>query len=209
MPGFRNSAFNCPRCGAYAQQNWFMLRRDDGPYTAAYMAICSRCSKEALWYRERQVWPHITAGPRPNEDLGEDIVGLYEEARSVASLSPRSAAALLRLSTEMLVRRLCEEGGIIYKDLNGGIAELVKKGLPITIQEALDILRVTGNEAVHPGQIDFEDNSGTVMSLFDFLNLIAHDRITQPRSVADHYATLDKAKRESINDRDATSSVGN
>ena len=181
MPGFQDSAFNCPHCGAYAQQNWFMLRRNDGPYTAAYMAICSRCRQETLWYREGQVWPYIAAGPRPNEDLREDIITLYGEARSVASLSPRSAAALLRLSTEMLVRRLCEEGGIAYNDLNAGIAELVQKGLPITIQKALDILRVTGNEAVHPGQIDFEDNSETVMSLFEFLNLIAYDRITQPK----------------------------
>ena len=186
------------------------------------------CSAEMMVPIRPHIWPSVLDVAKKRCGIEKDNYGLtlllvldrmkISEKISSASMErreawpryrPRSAAALLRLSTEKLVRRLCEEGEITYKDLNAGIAELVKKGLPITIQRALDILRVTGNEAVHPGQIDFEDNSETVMSLFEFLNLIAYDRITQPKRVADHYATLAKAKRERINDRDATSSVGN
>ena len=44
------------------------------------------------------------------------------------------------------------------KDINTDIGNLVKKGLPIKVQESLDILRVIGNEAVHPGQLDLKDD---------------------------------------------------
>lgn len=215
MPGYNLDAFHCPHCGVYAHQTWsYLLTESDCVSimkdiagrsfpTATMKATCSRCRKITLWQDTEQVWPLSAVGPRPNEDLEEDIITLYEEARNVGSLSPRSAAALLRLCTEMLVTRLCKEKNINHKDLNDGIARLVDEGLPVTIQQALDTLRVTGNEAVHPGQIYFEDDYETVQSLFEFLNLIAHDRITQPTKVADRFSKLPPAARQGIEDRDA------
>ena len=76
LPAFQRGGFNCPHCGAYAQQTWGTLRRDYGPDTVAHMAICFRCNKETLWYRNRQIWPQIAAGPRPNEDLGNEIIDI-------------------------------------------------------------------------------------------------------------------------------------
>ncbi len=202
MPGYGKNAFHCPHCSVYARQEWSTLsdlRR--GP--SVECSTCTHCDGNIQWYSEEQIWPRSAIGPRPNEDLGEDIISLYDEARDVGSLSPRSAAALLRLCAEMLVSRLCQEANINHKDLNDDIAKLVQNGLPVRIQQALDTLRVTGNEAVHPGQIDFEDDSGTVQSLFEFLNLIAHDRITQPKEIADRYSKLPQAKLRGIEDRDA------
>ena len=145
------------------------------------------------------MWPITLTGPLPNEDLGEDIVPLYNEARAVASQSPRSAAALLRLCTEMLVQRLCEESNI---RLNDGIAQLAQRGLPQQIQQALDTLRVIGNSAVHPGQLDLADDRETVERLFEILNLIANARITLPRTVRDFYDTLPAGQRQAIEARD-------
>ena len=103
----------------------------------------------------------------------------------------------------MLVQRLCVDEEINYKDdLNAGIAELVKKGLSRQIQQALDTLRVVGNEAIHPGQIDFDDNSETVSVLFRLVNLIANERITPPREIADVYSQLPAAKLQGIEARD-------
>jgi hypothetical protein len=38
------------------------------------------------------------------------------------------------------------------------IGELVKAGLPLEIQQSLDIVRVVGNNQVHPGILDVRDD---------------------------------------------------
>jgi hypothetical protein len=76
--------------------------------------------------------------------------------RAVLNLSPRSGCALLRLATEKLVEQLQPEG----RDLNERIGRLVEDGLPVQVQRVLDALRVIGNEAIHPGELDFEGSRG-------------------------------------------------
>lgn len=207
-PALDLEAFHCPLCGVYAHQQWEQVyssdQRDSGVMAVLdwRLASCVHCKRFSVWFEERQVWPISHAGPLPNGDLGEEVVALYNEARSVASLSPRSAAALLRLCTEMLVQRLCKESSLRCGDLNEGIGQLVKQGLPQQIQQSLDALRVIGNGAVHPGQMDLADDRRTVESLFDILNLIANDRITQPKAVESLYAKLPTAQRQSIESRD-------
>ena len=207
-PALNVEAFHCPLCGVYAHQDWGWVysagQREQGvvPVDEWRLAFCARCARPSFWFGERQVWPIGSAGPLPNEDLGEEVVALYNEARSVASLSSRSAAALLRLCTEMLVQRLCKESKLRCEDLNEGIGQLVKQGLPRQIQQSLDALRVIGNGAVHPGQMDLADDHGTVESLFHILNLIANDRITQPKAVESLYAKLPAEKKQSIESRD-------
>jgi hypothetical protein len=45
------------------------------------------------------------------------------------------------------------------------------------------LLRVVGNNAVHPGQIDLEDNRHIAVKLFDMLNFIAEELITKPKEL--------------------------
>ena len=47
------------------------------------------------------------------------------------------------------------------ENLNADVAKLVKKGLPVDVQQALDAVRVIGNEALHPGQMDLRDDRPT------------------------------------------------
>lgn len=149
-------------------------------------ARCSHCGKFSIWVNEKLAYPALVTAPRPNQDLPPDVLKDYEEARLIEASSPRAATALLRLAIQKLCRHLGEPG----HNINSDIAELVKKGLPLRVQQALDLVRVVGNSAVHPGQIDLEDDPAVVSKLFGLVNLVADVMITQPKHVEELYGTV-------------------
>jgi hypothetical protein len=144
------------------------------------------------------VYPDSSPAPLPNPDLPEEIKTDYQEARTIIAKSPRGACALLRLC----VQKLCGFLGETGKDINADIAGLVKKGLNPKIQKSLDIVRVVGNEAVHPGQIDLRDQPATATQLFSLLNVIADAMITQPKVIESLYSGLPETKLQQIEQRD-------
>ena len=159
---------------------------------------CSYCRELAVWVNEKMVYPLMTLGIRPNQDLPDDIKGLFDEAKQVATASPRSAAALLRLCIESLCKHLGEEG----RNLNDSIARLVEKGLPSRLQKMLDSVRVVGNHAVHPGKLDEDDSKERVLLLFEVVNLIAEQMISQPRKIDRLYEELPEDDLKRIDRRD-------
>ncbi|MCA8917272.1 MAG: hypothetical protein KDB90_17910, partial [Planctomycetes bacterium] len=60
----------------------------------------------------------------------------------------------------------------------------------VKIQQALDLLRVVGNNAVHPGIIDFDDNEEVALKMFQALNLIADEMITKPKEIDELYQSV-------------------
>jgi len=103
----------------------------------------------------------------------------------------------------LAIQKLCALLGEKGKNINDDIAALVKKGLPIKVQQALDIVRVVGNNSVHPGQIDLKDDMETANTLFGLVNLIADVMITQPKHVDKIYNTVvPKSQRDAITKRD-------
>ena len=159
---------------------------------------CAHCKQVSVWYNAAMIYPSSGSAPLPHDELPDDMKGDYEEARSIVSASPRSAAGLLRLVVQKLMVHLGEKG----KDINTDIGNLVKNGLPVEIQEALDSVRVIGNESVHPGTICLNDTPEIAYALFDVVNFIVDDRIAQPKKRASLYASLPPAKRKGIADRD-------
>ena len=143
------------------------------------IATCESCSHYSLWVDGKMVYPrNLTIDP-PNDDLNEEIKSLYNEASKIFLDSPRGSTALLRLALQMLLKQIGKEG----KNINNDIKELVESGLSSKIQKALDLLRVVGNNAVHPGQIDLDDNSEVALKLFKILNMIADEMITKPKEI--------------------------
>jgi hypothetical protein len=211
---FNKKAFHCPydACATYAKQTWrpaFVLLQPFGqpPHydhvRDFLLAYCDHCNRFSLWLDGKLVHPQVVSAPPPHPDIPEDIRADYEEARAVFSNSPRSSAALLRLA----IQKICIELGLPGKNLNDDISKLVEKGLPVRIQQSLDIVRVIGNEQVHPGTLDVRDDPAMAMMLFELVNLIVEDRIANPKKVAELYAKLPQEKRDQIERRDGSPRV--
>jgi len=163
-----------------------------------FLSRCYNCKRYAVWVNEDMVYPPRKYGSLPNQDLSEEIRAVVEEARSILDLSPKGAAALLRLSVQMLCKALGEKG----EDLNTDIANLVTNGLSPVISKSLDIVRVIGNESVHPGSIDLNDDKDIAFRIYDLVNMIAEQMISHPKNVGELYGKLPEAKRTAIELRD-------
>lgn len=164
------------------------------------VATCIMCKEFTLWVNESLVYPRMTSLPSANEDMGEEIRQLYKEAATIFADSPKGAAAILRLALQKLLKQIGKNG----KDINKDIKELVSNGLSPKIQQALDILRVVGNNAVHPGQIDLDDNSEIALKLFQILNFIADEMITKPKELEKLYdEIIPEDTKEHIKQRDS------
>lgn len=230
-PSIKLSAFNCPYCKAYAHQRWYSsqagfseiqapqhyvdLQTAHHPPTLntnakaggswyvknTFFSCCANCNRVAIWVRDRIVFPQTGDAPSANPDMPVDIRRDYDEADTILKYSPRGAAALIRLA----IQKLCKELGQPGKNINHDIAALVAGGLDPRVQKALDAVRVIGNEAVHPGQIDLRDDRTIAVSLFKLLNLIVDKTISEPKHVDEIYAMLPEEKLKQIEKRDGGS----
>ena len=255
-PSVKETAFNCPHCGALAKQHWCSLRAkllpDDNPLPQfitqekrqeynfediinikkrkkllqlasliaeghpvlnpfdagghadlylhnTFVSECYNCKDISIWIYDKLVYPQRGEAPPANPDLSPDIRRDYDEASSILDLSPRGSAALIRLAIQKLCIKLDKPG----KNLNDDIGALVADGLDPRIQKALDTVRVIGNNALHPGQIDLEDDRAIAETLFHLLNLIAEKMISEPKHVDEAYAGLPNGARKAIEERDA------
>ena len=164
-----------------------------------FISKCFNCERLAVWAHDTLLYPASKLGAAPCADLPADVLRDYEEARTILDLSPRGAAALLRLA----VQKLCVDLGEPGQNINADIASLVAKGLDPAVGEALDAVRVIGNDSVHPGQMDLRDDRDTAIQLFDLVNFITEQTVTRKRKVAEMYAKLPPDKRAAIDDRNA------
>ncbi|WP_028590347.1 DUF4145 domain-containing protein [Paenibacillus massiliensis] len=206
-PVFGQESFHCPYCNVFAKQTWGKVAHDvfrSFSFLEEFnVSRCSHCTQFSLWNNEVLIVPMAISAPMPHTDMPETIISDYSEARSIVSRSPRGAAALLRLALQKLMIELGESG----KDINKDIGSLVSKGLPEEIQQALDIVRVVGNESVHPGELDLRDNQEVALQLFELINFIIEERISRKKRISSLFSTLPEGKRKGIEDRDKDRTV--
>ena len=210
-PGRGKKSFTCPHCHTLSLMTWATHYYNEDTSNVVTkdgiikeysnqlsIARCVSCGKKIIWVNNTYVYPDIVA-EEPNADMPESVKQLYNEAGLIYNKSPRAACALLRLAIE----RLCNELGEVDRDINNNIGALVKKGLSKDIQQALDVVRVVGNKAVHPGVIDIDvDDKNTAIKLMRLLNIITRRMITEPKEIASMYEDLPESAKKSINNRD-------
>lgn len=209
-------AFHCPHCGVYVAVEWHSLfRANRNSYSGLVIGDCLSCRRPTVWLVPTfsigdvedvgavLIWPQeVTSAPRHHDDMPSDVAVDFDEARDIVERSPRGAAALLRLAVQKLMVDLEQPG----KNINDDIAALVKRGLPVEVQQALDALRVIGNNAVHPGELNLKDDRDTALALFGLLNFIVEQRISQPKKLAKLYGSLPAGAVAAIQKRDGSGS---
>jgi hypothetical protein len=195
-PAPGRDSYVCPNCHAYAQQHHGRLSSSN--YLEGWSAArCQRCKGWALFRGDALIWPPALGGPAVHPDAPHIVATIYAEAQAVAPASPRSAAALMRLALEQLVNDL-EPGDDSLHDKTG---RLRARGLDQLVVDAMDVLRVFGNNGAHIGEIDLADDRGTVDSLFQILNMVVEHVITRRKAVETLSARFTPGQKTAIEQR--------
>lgn len=218
-PEFNKDGFHCPLCGTYAHMTWSRLSNSvrSSDY---YESLCSYCSEPSLWrvtkYSTTQfgkrpeetelLFPDNGVAALPDDDMPEDVKTDYVEAARIFLKSPRGAAALLRLGLQKLCKHLGEDGSNINDDIRSLAAKNI---LPPMVVRVADTVRITGNNAVHPGTMKDEDFDFVASKMFDLLNFIVKKGISEPKELDALYQLTPEGPRKSAEDKDAKSKVNN
>ncbi|MGB7036150.1 MAG: DUF4145 domain-containing protein [Xanthobacteraceae bacterium] len=166
-----------------------------------YVSECYSCNQYSIWAADELIYPHQKYSVTPAAEMPDNIKSDFLEAASIVDASARGAAALLRLCIQKIVIALGGKG----ENLNEDIGKLVEqRSIPVSIQQALDVVRVVGNNAVHPGVIDFKDNKAIASKLFQLVNVIVETTIAGPKHVKNIYdSVVPESARKAIEKRDA------
>ncbi|ECO7371180.1 DUF4145 domain-containing protein [Campylobacter coli] len=197
-PCFKGAAFNCPHCGVYSRMEWdgFYNRHIDIKQVEEYSffnSTCYHCQRSMIWYLKDKnpkiFFPREVTIP-PEENMPENIKEIYEEASLVLGDSPRASCALLRLALQELMKYLKENikiyNGLNNRNINEDIKEIINIGnfyqdQKEMLEEAMNSVRLIGNKASHPSELDINDNPEIANTLFEMINFIVGEIITKPK----------------------------
>lgn len=208
LPFPDEKSFTCPHCYCYSTMQYRTVgfaddsdAREDGTKNykkGVIVARCDNCGGKIIWADSCYAYPY-TPPEEANEDMPQTVLELYNEAGTIIRQSPRAACALLRLAVERLCNIIIGEN---RKSLDENIASLSKQGLPEDTIKQLDILRVVGNKAVHPGTIDLSvDNPYVAFQLMRILNSIVQRLITEKKQTDFLYSKIPDSIQEKIIER--------
>jgi hypothetical protein len=180
-PGVRDV---CPHCGVAmvfsTTSEWYVrlrLRAEDelGPVqgTDLHWGSCPNCEGFIFdlvnWKRDyhggeevvegyERVYPLSSARLSPPAEVPDSIRAEYKEAASIATLSPRGAAALARRCLQLALHDRGFRAKTLEKEI--GLAEGDANCTP-TLRQSLHLVRMVGNYAAHPT----EDGAGSLLNV--------------------------------------------
>lgn len=171
-PKFQENHFTCPHCGTVAGMRWDYAKNPlDLSYHAqsgsrVCAAYCRACDQPSIWLDGKMVFPDVL-GIEPHSDMPDKAREIFCEAQAVSGKSPRAACALLRICLEVLVSELGGEGKTLFEKVES-------LNLPPDLKEVFQACRIVGNQASHPGEINFDSPEGKelAVTLSSFINLI-------------------------------------
>ncbi len=213
---YSSNTTTCPHCGGKTVFEYTILYHNEDETTFNFKdcrnsygiaATCPGCKQLSLYFKDSEDFKECLAfpikntnAPTPNKDMPDNVKTIFNESLNVIPYSPRASIALSRLAIDLLTIELNAEGAT----LNERIGFLVKQGLPTKIQQALDSVRVIGNNAVHPGNIIITENDENLaLSLLHFINIIVDYQISQPKQLEETYNLLPQNYRKAIDGRDS------
>ena len=126
------------------------------------------------------LFPDVGSYPPPNNDMPDNVKGIYREAATIANKSPRAAAAILRVALQKLCKELKCPSDKLYEQISDLLED---EKVPSIVIDAMEVIRLVGNDAAHPDRfgIDVDRNLEAVHSLFEFINLIVDEMISRPK----------------------------
>ena len=215
-PEYRKKEFNCAHCKVFAHQTWISNLRGElvnvmtlnspnnpseelSPPGLFAASKCARCNKWSIWIEESLVYPVQIIVEDPNDDMPDEVKKLYRESAQVLSISPRAAAALLRLGLQILLGAVGGDG----KNINDDIKKIVALGVELETQRALDILRVFGNSGAHPGEIKLDEDPGLVHKMYGLMNYVTDRLITWNNQINELFEGLPEGIKNQIESRDS------
>lgn len=228
-PEFKKDAFTCLHCGVFAKMEWINLCSNryiqvatnvigDDTETIGnhifFASLCPNCDQETIWMFEKLknsqiIYPKQIPIP-PAEDMPEHIKKTYKEASLVLGDSPRASCALLRLALQELIKHLKENVGE-YSGLKiGNLKEEIEGVIEIgnfnkaqeeMLKKAMHSMRLVANKAVHPSELDLDDNSEIADILFVILNFIVEEVITKPAKMKEDLEKLSQVIKKSKNNQ--------
>src|SRR6202035_1526522 len=160
-----------------------------------HVSRCDNCKGFTVWVRDRLVFPikveeappdivevdfeevandvqgtvenvqesdeHVQTNAEDGEEASED----FEEAAAILNKFPRGAAALTRVCIQNMMPLLEQTG----KNLDENISSLVRKGLEVEIQQAMDVLQVIRRNPGQESHVDLRDETAIATRMFESL----------------------------------------
>src|SRR6202047_692475 len=137
-----------------------------------HISNCHSCNGFSLWVGGLLVFP--TKIDKTPELVEEDL----EEAAAILNEFPRGATALMRVCIQKLVPLLQDSG----KELNQRVSSLVRKGLEMEMQQAMDVLQVLRSDPVQLSQLESQADKETTLRFLDSLKEVLERRMSQNRN---------------------------
>ncbi|WP_375399177.1 DUF4145 domain-containing protein [uncultured Amnibacterium sp.] len=163
----------------------------------------------STWRGNHLVYPAASTVAVPHEDMPDDVVLLYNEARAVVGVSRRAGAAMARSTLEVLLRQVLPDATSRLRLVD--LIDLADAKVSSGLGDLLTYVRHVGNSAVHVDEVPDDttvlvlDRSTTeaVDAIFTAINGVVDEFVTKPKQTARFAALIPESVQKDVDARRA------